>query len=248
MKLMLEHVVSLVLRVQEFWNRVVGKLLVKLWSRSGLMYANHRLNHLAGPEGWAWMERGMILRQHCRPGGRVLDIACGDGIYDALFLADHAAHVDACDFEPRAIARAKRVHARPNVAYHLFDATRDAIPGGDYDMASLFATFQYFTLEQTHALLRRINQTLKPDGCFVGLVPIYPADMGEPHATTHFRDESWVKSFMETHYGQFEVIERRRNGRRIDLYFKGSRPRVVDDAGVEAAAKRDRLLFGKDAK
>src|SRR4051812_26964952 len=63
-----------------------------------------------------WVERG-VFGNLALKGGRVLDLACGDGFIPRYFYAVRSAEIVACDFEPDAIRMAKRKNAAVNITY-----------------------------------------------------------------------------------------------------------------------------------
>ena len=71
----------------------------------------------------------------CSPSNRmrrVLEVCCGDGFNSYFFYSKKAASLTAVDFDPQAIAHAKRHYTLPNVRFQIADIRTD-LPAGDYD-------------------------------------------------------------------------------------------------------------------
>src|SRR4051812_14478530 len=67
------------------------------------------------------MARYELAAPYCK-GGRVLDIACGEG-YGAYALSQHGAlSVDAVDSSPQAISNARALFTKAGIQFHLHDA------------------------------------------------------------------------------------------------------------------------------
>lgn len=99
--------------------------------------------------------------------GKILDIGCGDGFFDRWFFSDRCDHVDGVDIEPLAIQMARNLHAAPNIAYHLMDATKE-FPGESYDVVVWDGAIGHFARGDADVMLGRIAEVLVPGGTFVG--------------------------------------------------------------------------------
>ena len=153
--------------------RLVGWLYAKAYPVLGLSYYDQRFDWMLGPQSWRWAERGIVSYQAGIPGGRMLDLACGEGLYPGEFLSKLGGEVDAVDMDAGMIARARRRYGSASVRFHVADVLRDPFPGDEYDLIACMATFQYFPPEQAHVLLARIAGALtKRGGRFVGSVPV----------------------------------------------------------------------------
>ncbi len=103
-------------------------------------------------------------------GSRVLDAACGNGLY-ARKLSKLGASVDAFDISPRMIARAKR-RGNPGpgvIIYQVLDATCvESILSAfreRYDFA--LCQMALFDMAEIEPLLQALGQLLRPNGLFV---------------------------------------------------------------------------------
>lgn len=105
-----------------------------------------------------------------RPRDRVLDIACGNGLY-ALRLADLGARVTGFDFSARLIDRARQHAAEAGLAidFHVIDATDEAallaLGEGQYDAA--MCNMALFDMADIVPLARALGRLVAPGGRFV---------------------------------------------------------------------------------
>jgi len=105
-----------------------------------------------------------------QPGERVLEIACGNGLY-ARKLANLGAEVVATDFAPEMIARAQ---ARPSPAagkieYRVLDATDEAalLALGERSFDAAICMMALFDMSEIAPLMRALARLLRPGGRFV---------------------------------------------------------------------------------
>ena len=105
-----------------------------------------------------------------RPGERVLDVACGNGLY-ALRLAELGARVTAFDFSAPLIdrARARSAAHAGRIAYHVIDATDLsallALGVGQHDAA--LCNMALFDMADIAPLAAGLARLLRPGGRFV---------------------------------------------------------------------------------
>ncbi len=139
---------------------------------------------IGGGGGWqttfiAPMVEKMLAIQ---PGERVLDIACGNGIFSRR-LAELGASVVASDFSPKLIEFAKQrttTHV-DQIEYHIADATDEnqllalAGQGGQFDAAVCINALM--DMPEIEPLFRAVAKMLKPGGRFVFSV-MHPAFNG----------------------------------------------------------------------
>ena len=115
---------------------------------------------------WPATERLLELR----PGERVLDIACGNGLTSRR-LAEMGARVVAFDFAEQMIAHARgrtTAHA-DRITYHVLDATDEAallaLGPGEFDAA--LCSMALFDMAKIKPLMRALVRLLRPGGRFV---------------------------------------------------------------------------------
>jgi 2-polyprenyl-3-methyl-5-hydroxy-6-metoxy-1,4-benzoquinol methylase len=130
---------------------------------------------IGGGGGWQTMLIAPMVEQmlEIRPGERVLDIACGNGIF-SRHLASLGAYVVASDFSPKMIefARSRTVEHSDRIEYHVADATDEAqllaLAGPDgqqFDAA--VCNNALMDMPAIEPLYRAIAGMLKPGGRFV---------------------------------------------------------------------------------
>lgn len=129
---------------------------------------------------WPATERLLALR----PGERVLDVACGNGLTSRR-LAAAGAEVVALDFAAEMIAHARQrteAHSQAErITYHVLDATDEAallaLGEGRFDAA--VCQMALFDMAEIEPLLRALTRLLRPAGRFVFSV-IHPC-FNNPH-------------------------------------------------------------------
>ncbi len=148
---------------------------------------------------WPATER-LLAAQPCE---RVLDAACGNGLY-ARKLAALGAEVVAFDFSAEliALARARAVDAEwaGSIAYHVLDATDEAalltLGVGNFDAA--ICQMALFDMAEIDPLMRAVAQLLKPGGRFIFSV-MHPC-FNNMH-TVHFAEQADHEGVIVTTYG-----------------------------------------------
>src|SRR5436190_21907639 len=93
-----------------------------------------------------WIERG-AFGSLALIGGDVLELACGDGFNAKNFYSLRSKTVTACDFDPKALALARRKNSAPNVSFVLADI-RTAMPLGRFDNVVWDAAIEHFTPDE----------------------------------------------------------------------------------------------------
>jgi 2-polyprenyl-3-methyl-5-hydroxy-6-metoxy-1,4-benzoquinol methylase len=130
---------------------------------------------IGGGGGWqTTLIAPMVERMlEIRPGERVLDLACGNGIF-SRHLAGLGAYVVASDFSPKMIeyARSRTVEHAGRIEYHVADATDEtqllalAGPdGGQFDAA--VCNNALMDMPAIEPLYRAVAKMLRPGGRFV---------------------------------------------------------------------------------
>jgi 2-polyprenyl-3-methyl-5-hydroxy-6-metoxy-1,4-benzoquinol methylase len=107
-----------------------------------------------------------------RPGERILDVACGNGLTSRR-LALLGAEVVAFDFAPEMIGHAQRrtegLEIAGRITYHVIDATDEtallALGPGTFDAA--LCNMALFDMAEIGPLMRALTRLLRPGGRFV---------------------------------------------------------------------------------
>jgi 2-polyprenyl-3-methyl-5-hydroxy-6-metoxy-1,4-benzoquinol methylase len=115
---------------------------------------------------WPATQRLLALR----PGDRVLDAACGNGLY-ARKLAAMGAEVVAFDFSPAMIQRARQRTTQygDQITYHVLDATDETalLALGPASFDAVLCNMALFDIAEIRPLIRATSQLLRPGGAFL---------------------------------------------------------------------------------
>ena len=100
-----------------------------------------------------------------RPGDRVLDLACGDGVY-ARWLAERGAHVLAVDILPAFLDLARREVEAASLSHRVTFARADLdhlpIPDDPFDL--VWCAQSLYSLPDPVEALRKMEQVARPGG------------------------------------------------------------------------------------
>jgi len=180
------------------------------WERYGIPY---------------WLERG-IFGNLCLKGGDVLELSSGDGFNAKHFYSVKSKKVIACDFDPGAIATAKRKNKADNVEYLLRDI-RYEMPNGKFDNVIWDAAIEHFTPEEINKIIVNIKGRLHKDGIVSGYT-IVERDDGALQNDQHeyeFKDMNDLLRFWKPHFKNvrvFETVYDHETHARHNLYFWAS--------------------------
>jgi ubiquinone/menaquinone biosynthesis C-methylase UbiE len=105
-------------------------------------------------------------------GRRVLEIGVGTGKNLSLYHSEQ--HVDAIDFSPRMLARARRKPVPPNVRLLEMDAQDLQYPDRTFD--TVVSTCVFCSVPDPVRGLREIRRVLRPDGLAVFLEHVRPGN------------------------------------------------------------------------
>lgn len=138
---------------------------------------------------WPATERLLALR----PGEKVLDVACGNGL-SSRRLAGMGAKVVAFDFAEQMIAHARRrtTEHTTRIEYLVLDATDEVglLALGEHNFDAAICNMALFDMAEIDPLMRALARLLRPGGRFVFSV-IHPC-FNSPHmahvAELEYRD------------------------------------------------------------
>ena len=153
-----------------------------------------------------WVERG-VFGSLCLRGGDVLEICCGDGFNARNFYSLRSRRVVACDFDPRAIATARRKNRAPNVDFVLSDI-RTAMPEGRFETITWDAAIEHFTPEEIQKIMAVIKLRLTPDGILTGNSIV--AKTEGKHLSHHeyeFKDRMDLSRFLTPYFRNVTVFD-----------------------------------------
>lgn len=208
----------------------MGWAYLKSWPVLGVYWYDHSFDHLLGPEWNRWTERGTLANRYIRPGHEVLDVACGDGSFSGNYYSTNAAHVDAFDYDEKAIRHATLKYARQNVTFFLADATTVDLQPEKYDVIAFFVAIEHFSEQEGAKLLAKLGRSMKPSGILIGSTPIFTQVGGhnEEHQN-EFLSVDQLKNFVSAHFEQVDIWCSNWPNR-IDCYFECRRPRIWADS------------------
>jgi 2-polyprenyl-3-methyl-5-hydroxy-6-metoxy-1,4-benzoquinol methylase len=219
---------SIVLRMARF----IALAYTNLWGSFDLPWFDHRFDWLRGPENWVWNERGIYGAKIIRPGDKVLDICCGDGIYSGLYYSMFAGLVHAIDRDERALSLARKRYSRENVKFFKVDVTKEDFPLENYDVILMFAAIEHFSVEQGTQILQRIARALSAssNGSFLGSTPIFGevTGHGHPEHDNEFTSIEQLQDFLSPHFAEIEFWSSKwgLRGERKETYFLCKKPIV----------------------
>jgi SAM-dependent methyltransferase len=182
-----------------------------------------------------WLERGAFGSLAIN-GGRVLELACGDGFNARNFYARKAKSIIACDFDQAAIATARRKNRAPNVIYRVADI-RTAMPEGEYDNVIWDTAIEQFTPDEICSIMEQIARRLGKNGVLSGHTILEKGD-GTKHLHQKYEFESMedLRRFLTPHFKNVRVFETV-YPERHNLYFWASNGTVPFDPGWHAAMR-----------
>jgi SAM-dependent methyltransferase len=169
-----------------------------------------------------WVERGVYGRELMFEGCRVLDLCCGDGFYAFHFYAETAAHVDAVDLDPTALAHARRWHAHPRIRYSQVDVIEDPFPNSNYDVIIWDGAIEHFTLKEQRLILDKIRDALGPHGILAGYTILgTEGELAHPRHKHEFQGRIELADVLAETFPHVATLETRYSERR-NLYFRAS--------------------------
>ena len=162
-----------------------------------------------GLGGWMWDRDEpdpVLVRWAARP-ARVLDVGCGTGTH-AVYLARQGAEVDAIDFAPRAVQRARARARRSGVAVRVLEADVLAFESSTrYDLIVDYGCFHSLPIASRARYVAAIARHAAPGTTFVlmALSPRWPVDwrlFGPHHVSAHT-----IESLFGPHFELLETAE-----------------------------------------
>jgi len=133
-----------------------------------------------------------------QPGQRILDAACGNGIFSRR-IASLGVEVVAFDFSAELIklARLRTPSSSSSLTYHRLDATEESalLSLGNHDFDSVLCNMALFDIADVEPLLRTLPKLLKPGGIFIFSLT-HPAfnNASAVHTAEQMDDEGEIKT------------------------------------------------------
>jgi SAM-dependent methyltransferase len=138
------------------------------------------------------LERYEFAARHARPGGRLLDCACGVG-YGTRLLADRSGAIAlGVDLSEDAIDYARTRYAGGQVEFYAKDALQFMDVFG-FDTVVSLETIEH--VPDPDALIAHLVSLLRPGGVLVASVPVTPSTDVNPHHLTDFTEASFRDRF-----------------------------------------------------
>jgi 2-polyprenyl-3-methyl-5-hydroxy-6-metoxy-1,4-benzoquinol methylase len=154
----------------------------------------------------ALLERAVGQRA---PGGRALDVGCGEGVY-SVYLAQQGFSVVALDFVPAALAeaRVRAEQAGVEIEFRECDVV-DYEAAGAFDVVLDSGCLHHLPKGRRNAYRARLDEWLAPGGDYVlvhfahrprvGWIPKGPRHMTRDQAVEFFRPLE-LQAYDETHF------------------------------------------------
>jgi len=144
------------------------------WNRYAKLY-DFEINRFSGK---AYAEMYRLMSRTISPDMDVLEVATGTGLI-AINIAAYARHVEATDFAPKMIEKAKKKKAAGNVHFSVEDATALSFDDNSFNAAIISNALHI--MPDPVKVLSSIKRVLKPDGLLIA--PNY--------SHGHLSDSTW---------------------------------------------------------
>jgi SAM-dependent methyltransferase len=209
----LETLFSMEARVAEWWvSGAHHRLFLVQWGifpvpeyfdhKIGLywMWRKRRLPH--------WVERGVFSLLALEPGCKALELCCGDGFNAHFFYSIRVGSMLSVDFDPKAIAYARRNFKAENVIYQVADI-RTQMPEGIFDNVVWDAAIEHFTETEIDDVMVNIKKRLTPAGILSGFTIVEMPDGRKmlPHHEYEFKSKEDLARFFRPHFKNVKVFE-----------------------------------------
>ena len=132
----------------------------KWWNRYAKLY-----DFEAGRfSGQAYKEMYRMMANSLSPDMDVLEVATGTGLI-AINIAAHVHHVEAIDFAPKMIGKAKKKKAPGNISFSVEDATALSFEDNSFD--AVIISNALHIMPDPVKVLANISRVLKPKGLLI---------------------------------------------------------------------------------
>jgi len=212
-KPLLEALFSLEARVAEAWvSGAHHRLFLTQW---GIFPVPEFFDHKIGlywmwraKRSPHWAERGVFSLLALQRGGKALELCCGDGLNAHFFYSIRVGSMLSVDFDPKAIAHARRHFRAENVTYQLADI-RTQMPEGVFDNIVWDAAIEHFTEQEIADIMGNIKKRLTANGILSGFTIVERADGKKmlPHHEYEFKSKDDLARFFRPHFRNVKVFE-----------------------------------------
>ncbi|MCL1789981.1 MAG: class I SAM-dependent methyltransferase [Peptococcaceae bacterium] len=195
------------------------------WNRYAKLY-DFETNRFSGR---AYAEMYRMMANALSPDMDVLEIATGTGLI-AVNTGAFVRHIEATDFSPKMIEKAKRKKAPANVRFSVEDATSLSFENNSFD--AVIISNALHIMPEPDTVLSNISNVLKPNGLLIA--PTY--------SHGHIRETTWNLNAKFLRLIGFETYSKwtpdgyvefiRRNGFRVERWqvLKAAFPLVYLEA------------------
>ena len=155
-----------------------------------------------------WLERGVFSLLAMSPGCKALELCCGDGFNAHYFYRARVGSMLSVDFDPKAIAHAKRHFQAANITYQLADI-RTQMPQGVFDNIVWDAAIEHFTELEIADLMANIKKRLTSTGILSGFTIVERLD-GKKSLSHHeyeFKSKEDLARFFRPYFRNVKVFE-----------------------------------------
>lgn len=182
-------------------------------SLSLALFSRDRLPH--------FFERGVYASEVVAE-KRVLDLCCGDGSVAALFLAPLAKSVVSVDFDPTAIAHAKKRWSKfENCRFINMDIRKLDFEKESFDVCNWEGAIEHFTQAEMEGIFSSLKASLIRGGIIHGST-IKRGDSPAHHEHEYeFKSADELEKTLSKHFENVRVWERAHQDR-MNLYFRCS--------------------------
>jgi SAM-dependent methyltransferase len=168
-----------------------------------------------------WLERGVFGNLALKRGGKMLELACGDGFNARNFYSEKCESIIACDFDRKALSTANKKNGAPNITFVLADIRKN-MPDGFYDNIVWDTAIEHFTPNEINSIMLDIKKRLAPDGILSGstIVEQKTGKSLEQHEY-EFKNMADLRRFLTPFFKKVTVFETI-HPQRHSLYFWAS--------------------------
>lgn len=205
------------------FGRKVGKVYTLLFSVLGTSWYDHRFDYLRGIENYHWLERPFNTLNRMNEKDVLLDIGCGDGLYDGVFYSKKASKIMAIDKDKEAIKHARKHYSRKNVNFAVEDVFEFKFKENYFDLVTLYAVIEHFSESDGLIILKKIKKSLKKGGVLLGSTPIFPKNKKSLSNWEHENEFTSVKELNKFLSRVFKKIVLKKSiwgKKRTDYYFE----------------------------
>lgn len=141
------------------------------------------------------------------PKSRVLNIGCGDGKFESIFLVRNSCvQYEGIDFAPKSVRKLKRTFPRHN--FYVKDITKTKLSKNKYDAVCAFEVLEHISDTKILDVYQNIFQSLKQGGYLLVAVPLNEplVEMFPVNPNEHVRMYSKEVIFAELIISGFNII------------------------------------------